>query len=118
MNDTPRTDDEVFIGTLQTEQSAYVGEYVSASLARQLERELAEAIRLLRRCSSAAYDWQKGRRDASEWLYKNFPIAAPQGIGKEVSQPQEGSAVSQLSVEGPDSQLRPAVAAPLGQAND
>ena len=36
---------------------------------------------------------------------------APQGIGKEASQAQGNSLASQPSVDGPDSQLRPAVAA-------
>ena len=39
---------------------------------------------------------------------------APQEIGKEASQAQGSSPASQPSVDGPDSQLRPAVAARSG----
>jgi phage terminase Nu1 subunit (DNA packaging protein) len=47
MSDTPRTDEETFNGLLQTDKGNYVGEFVNASLARQLERELAKAVKLL-----------------------------------------------------------------------
>lgn len=38
------------------------------------ERQLMDAVALLRRCSSGAYDNAVGRRDAGRWLLENFPL--------------------------------------------
>src|SRR5437867_526648 len=47
-----------------------------AGSTRLPERQLTEAVRLLRRCSSGAYDNAVGRRDAGRWLLDNFPLKA------------------------------------------
>lgn len=56
--------------------------------------------------------WDEAARVAAELIF-GTDNAAQQGIGKDAPRVYESSPVSLLSAEGPDSQLRPAGAAPV-----